>query len=699
MVNVLVLGELELEADGRVLDRIESQRARSLLGWLAVHPGLNPRARVAAAFWPDVLDASARTSLRTTLATLKRELGGLGTGVVTATRDRVGIESGPDVWIDLQAFEKLVSDGELEKATALCRGELLADLDNEWVYEARERHRWQLLGVLGQLADEAERSGDLGAALQRTREQVTLDPLSEEAQRELVRRLAAAGERAGAVAAYESYGARLRRELGIAPSAEIRDLVRQIRSGEAARHPAIDGNGATASKPRSAETQAMHAGTRYAKSGDGEVAYQVTGEGARDLVMVPGFVSHVEHCWTHPPYERFMRRLGSFARVTVFDKRGSGLSDPLAGAPSLEERTDDVRAVMDAANLERPMLMGICEGAGIATLFAAMNPERVDGLILYAGFERGVSAPDYPWAVDDLGGLLDAIDQAWGEGVSLRYFTAEREDHDYESLKRWWAGFERLAASPGQARAALELYAKIDVREALPAVQVPTLVIHRTDDVIPVEGARRLAAHIPGARFVELPGTHHLPWLHDADDLLPELEEFLTGERHAPEPDRALATVLFTDIVDSSERASALGDRRWRELLAVHERVVRRELESHRGRAVKLMGDGVLASFDGPARGIRCACAIRDSVREAGLEIRAGLHSGECELLGADLGGIAVHIGARVGATARPGEVLVSSTVKDLVAGSPIAFEDRGEHALKGIPGEWRLYAVAGTAG
>jgi class 3 adenylate cyclase len=441
----------------------------------------------------------------------------------------------------------------------------------------------------------------------------------------------------------------------------------------------------------------MDTRTRYAKSGDGDVAYQVTGDGSRDLVIVPGFVSHVEHCWTHPPYERFMRQLGSFARVTVFDKRGTGLSDPLLGAPSLEQRTDDVLAVMSARNLERAALMGISEGAGIATLFAAMYPERVDALILYAGFERGVSAPDYPWAVHDLDDLLAAIDQGWGEGVSLGPLASARADD--LPLRRWWAGFERLAASPGQARAALELYTEIDLREALPIVQAPTLVIHRTDDVLPVEGARRLAANITGARFVELAGDDHWPWIGESDDLLPELEEFLTGERHAPEPDRALATVLFTDIVASSERAVAVGDRRWRELLNVHERTVRRELERHRGRVVKLMGDGVLASFDGPARGIRCACAIRDAMADASLEIRAGLHSGECELLGEDLGGIAVHIGARVGRLADPGEVLVSSTVKDLVAGSPIDFEDRGAHTLKGIPGEWHLYAVAGASG
>jgi DNA-binding SARP family transcriptional activator/pimeloyl-ACP methyl ester carboxylesterase len=696
VANVLVLGELELEANGRVLARIESRRARSLLGWLAVHPGLHPRERVAAVFWPDVLDASARTSLRTTLATLKRELGEAGASVVTATRDRVGIAVGSEVWIDLDAFQKLVAGGDLEQAAALCRGELLADLDDEWMHEVRERHRRHLVGVLGRLADHAERSGDLRTALERTREQVALDPLSDQAQRHLLRCLAATGERAAALAAYQSYGERLRRELGIAPSAETRELVRQIREGGAAGRMGGAGDGARAAVPVATEAQPIAMRTRYAKSGDANVAYQVTGEGPRDLVIVPGFASHIEHCWTHPPYARFMRRLGATARVIVFDKRGSGLSDPLVGAPSLEERTDDVRAVMDAVGLEHATVMGISDGAGIATLFAAMNPGRVDGLILYAGFEVAVSSPDYPWAVDTLDDLLDAIDQGWGEGVSLGPLASAAADD--EPLKRWWAGFERLAASPGQARAALELYAQIDLREVLPAVQAPTLVIHRTHDVLPIEGARRLAAGVRGARFVELPGDDHWPWIHDADDLLPELEEFLTGERHAPEPDRVLATVLFTDIVGSTERASALGDRRWRELLAVHERLVRRELGSHRGRALRLTGDGVLASFDTPARGIRCACAIRDGVRDAGLEIRAGLHTGECELLVDDLGGMAIHIGARVVGIAAPGEVLVSNTVKDLVAGSPIVFDDRGAHVLSGIPGEWRLYEVAAAS-
>jgi pimeloyl-ACP methyl ester carboxylesterase len=421
--------------------------------------------------------------------------------------------------------------------------------------------------------------------------------------------------------------------------------------------------------------------TQYARNDAANIAYQMTGEGRRDLVIVPGFVSHVEHCWTHPPYARFIRRLASMARVTVFDKRGSGLSDPLVGEPSLEERTDDVSAVMDAAGLGHATVMGISDGAAVAALFAAMNPERVDGLIVYGGFERALSAPDYPWAVtaEELSLLLEAIVGSWGEGVSLGYLASEHAND--EVLRQWWAGFERLAASPGQARAALGLYGAIDLREVLPSVQAPTLVIHRTEDILPVEGARRFATRIPGARFVELPGDDHWPWIGDADDLLPELERFLAAEPRAPEPDRVLATVLFADLPSS----------------VLHEQLVRQELGSHRGRVLALDDRGVLASFDRPARGIRCACAIRDAARDAGVHVRAGLHAGECERLGDGLDGHAVRIGTSIGRLADPGEVLVSSTVKDLVAGSPLAFEDRGAHVFDGALGEWRLYAVAGA--
>jgi class 3 adenylate cyclase len=433
---------------------------------------------------------------------------------------------------------------------------------------------------------------------------------------------------------------------------------------------------------------------RYAKAGEASVAYQVVGDGPQDLVVIPGFVSHLEVAWEHPPYERFMERLSRFARVIVFDKRGTGLSDPLIGSPSLEQRIDDIGAVMDAAGSGRAAVFGISEGAAMALLFAALHPERTETVVAYGAFARGSPAEGYPWGyeLETWDPFFESLDEVWGEGLSLLNLAPGRFED--EPFKRWFGRFERMSASPHVVGQALQLDFGIDIRDVLPAVRVPSLIMHRTGDFWPVEGARWITEQIPDARLAELPGEDHWPWIGDSDAIVDEIEEFLTGRRSAPEPDRVLATVLFTDIVASTERAAALGDRAWREVLRNHEAIVRRDLERFRGREIKSTGDGILATFDGPARGVRCARSLTEQVRPLGIELRAGLHAGECELLGDDVGGIAVHTGARVSSLAEPGEVLVSSTVKDLVAGSGIEFEDRGEHELKGVPGAWRLFAV-----
>jgi class 3 adenylate cyclase len=438
----------------------------------------------------------------------------------------------------------------------------------------------------------------------------------------------------------------------------------------------------------------MRAETRYARSGDVNIAYQVTGEGQLDLVLVSGFVSHLELDWEDPGYRRLLERLGSFSRLIRFDKRGTGLSDRPAGLPDLETRMDDVRAVMDAVGSKRAGLFGYSEGGPMSILFAATYPERTSALVLYGTYaKRCHPDDDYPWAPTWEARVEYAaeIERDWGKAADLERMSPSAD----ERFSLWWASRARAAASPGAARDLILMNSQIDVRHALPAVSAPTLVLHRSGDLDSrVEEGRYIAKAIRGARFVELPGDAHFPSI-DSGRLLDEVEEFLTGVRRGPEPDRVLVTVLFTDIVASTELAARLGDSRWRGLLAAHHAATRRELERWRGREIDTAGDGFVAAFDGPARGIRCALGIRDALRSLGLRIRAGLHSGEAELVGEKLEGIAVHTGARVAALAQPDEVLVSSTVKDLVAGSGIEFEERGEHELKGVPGTWRLYAVS----
>jgi class 3 adenylate cyclase len=438
----------------------------------------------------------------------------------------------------------------------------------------------------------------------------------------------------------------------------------------------------------------MEPRTHYADSAGVSIAYQVHGEGPLDLVFVPGFVSHVELIWTEPMVAAFFRRLASFARLIVMDKRGIGLSDRIGRPPTLEESMDDLRAVMDAAGCERPAIFGISEGGPMSALFAATYPDRVGALVLYGTYARMVAAPDYPIGIPPE--WLDKWDRIirseWGGPVGVRLWAPSAAGDP--SFEDWWARLLRYGTSPSGAIELMDLYRELDVRVALAAIEAPTLVIHTAGDrMIPVALGRYLAERISGSRFVELPGRDHVPFT-EAGPLLDEVEEFLVGSRGAEPTERALATILFTDLVDSTALAAELGDRRWRHLLERHDAAVRRQITLHRGREVKTVGDGFLATFDGPARAIRCAAALRGELGELGLEVRAGIHTGEVELIGEDVGGIAVNIGARIGAAAAAGEVLVSSTVRELVVGSGLEFADRGVRALKGVPGEWRLFAV-----
>jgi pimeloyl-ACP methyl ester carboxylesterase len=440
-----------------------------------------------------------------------------------------------------------------------------------------------------------------------------------------------------------------------------------------------------------------HPATRYARSGELNIAYQVVGDGPFDLVYVPGWVSNLDLMWEEPSYAGLLERLASFSRLILFDKRGTGLSDPVPfdRPPTLEQRMDDVRAVMDAAGSERAALLGHSEGGNMCVLFAATYPDRASTLVLVGCYAKRIRSDDYPWAPawDDRIREIEETERSWADPDVVRTLAPSRADD--AAFVTWLTRYLRASASPKAGAELLRMNSMIDVREVLPAIRVPTLLIyHSHDRDVNVEEGRYIASRIHGARLVELPGQDHLMWAGNAEAIADEVEDFLTGTRRGPEPDRVLATVLFTDIVGSTERAAAIGDSAWKRLIDRHDVAIRRQLDRWRGREVETTGDGFLATFDGPARAVGCATSVVDAVRELGLDVRAGVHTGEVEVADGNVRGIAVHIGSRVAALAAPGEVLVSRTVVDLVAGSGIAFTDRGEHSLKGVPSVWQLFAV-----
>jgi class 3 adenylate cyclase/alpha-beta hydrolase superfamily lysophospholipase len=434
--------------------------------------------------------------------------------------------------------------------------------------------------------------------------------------------------------------------------------------------------------------------TRYTRSGSIHLAWQTWGSGS-DLVYVPTLMQQIEKVWELPQTARFFEALGSFCRVITFDRRGIGLSDPAPVPPTLEEQMDDVEAVMDAAGSEQATLFAQAEGGAMAALFAATHPDRVRALVLWAPLARNQGAPGYEWAgtAEERAKRIDGFIAHWGDGSYIEQLAPSLAD-DPET-RRWFGSLQRHAMSPGTARATMRSGASVDVRDVLPLITAPTLILHRDGDrAFDIRHSEYFAAHVPGARFVRLSGQDNLISAGDLAPFIDEVAEIVTGSRRPAEPDRVLATVLFTDIVNSTGHAAQLGDRDWRSLLAGHDELTRREVERHRGRTVKSLGDGWLATFDGPARAIRCALAVRAGLRGLGLELRAGLHTGECEVSDDDVTGLAVHIAARVQAAASPGEVLTSGTVKDLVVGSGLEFAERGERELRGVPGTWRLFAV-----
>ena len=437
--------------------------------------------------------------------------------------------------------------------------------------------------------------------------------------------------------------------------------------------------------------------TKFTQSGEISIAYQIVGNGPLDLVIVPGFVSHLEQAWEDPSYSRFLMQLASFSRLILFDKRGTGLSDRISGIPTLEERMDDVRAVMDSVDSEQAALFGISEGGPMSVLFAATYPERATALVLYGSIAKGSWAPDYPWGPnpedESTQAWLGGWRKEWGGAYQIETWAPSMADD--EVFRQWWAKYLRLSASPSAVIQIFRMNMAIDIRDILPSIQIPTIVLHRTGDrPIQIEQGQYLAKNIPGAKFLELSGEDHLWWVGDSESIVNEIQEFLTGEQPPIEIDRVLATVLFTDIVDSTKRTAEMGDSRWKDVLDIHNAVMVKEINRFRGRAIRSTGDGYLAVFDGPGRAIRCGTAIRNELGQHGIEIRTGLHTGEIDLMGDDVGGIAVNIAARVLAEAANNEVWVSRTVKDLVVGSGFTFAERGTYNLKGVPGEWSLYSA-----
>jgi pimeloyl-ACP methyl ester carboxylesterase/class 3 adenylate cyclase len=437
--------------------------------------------------------------------------------------------------------------------------------------------------------------------------------------------------------------------------------------------------------------------TRYAKAGDIHIAYQVFGDGPIDMVMATEFWHSIEVQWDQPDLARYLDRLGALARVISFDQRGSGVSDPVSldEVTSLELWMDDIQTVMDEVGSESAVFYGIGGGGTMAMLYAATYPQRVSGLVLVNTFARLMRAPDYPWgrAPELEEEVMDVMRTGWGHGVFLDLLAPSRVGD--QEFRQWWARYQRIGASPGTVLTMRQMFAQFDVRDVLPSIRAPALVLHRAQSPFyRIEHGRYLAEHIPGARFVEVPGADYFSFLGDSELVLSEIESFVSGLTAPPDADRQLSTVLFTDIVGSTQLASEIGDQRWRTVLEEQRKLVRRELDRFHGREIDTAGDGFFATFDGPARAVRCACVLRDAVRDLGIEIRAGLHTGEVEVLGEGLAGVAVHIGQRVLAEASPGEVLVSSTVQDLAVGSGLEFEDRGSRALKGVADEWRVFAV-----
>jgi len=706
-----LLGPLEVLRDD-VPVRITAGKQRALFAILLLHPNRTvSREQLIDALWGEDVPESAQKMVQIQVSQLRKALPEprLHTRLPGYELE---VREGE---LDLARFERALADGRralaqgdpenaterLGQALALWRGPALAEFAEPFA-----RHEGARLEELRLAAVELRIEAELALGHQRDVVPELETLIAQQRLRERLRSqhmlaLYRSGRQAEALASYQAFRRTLSDELAIEPSASLRELERRmLQQDPSLELPAGTGTRTAASTPDAGTVSADVAGeVSYARSGDIRIAYQVVGDGPVDLVLVHGWVCTFQPGWEYPKLAAFYRRLASIGRLILFDKRGTGLSDRVSPEhlPDLETRMDDVRAVLDSVGSERAVLLGISEGGPMSTLFAATHPERTVALILMGAFAREMRAPDYHSGVseEDLRRRLALLDEDdWASATSRDWLGRVAPDIlSNAAALRWYTSYVRRGASPGAAKALRLMNAEIDVRDLLPTISVPTLVLHRAHESWR-DGSRFMGEHIRGARVVELPGNDHIPWEGDAESSLDEIERFLAEVQEEVEPDRVLATLVFTDIVSSTAKAAELGDRAWQDLLTKHHRLVRAQLARFRGREVDMAGDGVFAIFDGPARAIRCASAIADGLEALGLNVRAGVHTGEIEQTNGGVRGVAVHIGARITAAARPGEVVVSSTVKDLVAGSGITFEERGEHELDGVPGTWRLFTA-----
>lgn len=720
-LKLYLFGPPRLERAGQPVE-INLRKALALMVYLAVTRQTHSRDALATLFWPDSSQRHARASLRRALHQLNQHL----RQALAVTAETVAVDPQAELWLDIEVYRRHAAAcgteaglspaclARLAEAAALYTADFLAgftlpdcpDFD-EWQFFQAEALRQSLAQILAHLSQAHQARAEFEPAIRYARRWVSLEPLHEPAQRQLMQLYDQAGQPPAALRQYQEYARLLEEALGLPPSAETKTLYEAIKARHwlapfmtPAGEPQEDSTGrnregepaeartTAARPPRHPAAGAALPETRFVRSGDVHIAYQVLGEGPVDLVVIGGFVSHLEHIWEQPDYARFRRRLASFSRLIMFDKRGVGLSDRTGYPPSLEDTMDDALAVMEAVDSRQAVLFGVSQGGPNCALLAATYPERVLGLILYGSLAKWIRSPDYPWGVtrEQFDRTVGRYAIEWGGPVRLEYFAPSRAED--EEFRQWWARLLRLASSPGGIKEVLEVSRDLDVRHILPTIRAPSLVLHRSGDrIIPLEAGRYLAGLLPGAKFVELPGRDHFWWLGETETVLAEIERFIQGLEPSPPPDRMLATILAAESSEPEAGAPAGPG-------SDYQRKISREIVRFRGREIEQRGGRLVAAFDGPSRALQCAIALKALARTQRRALRTGLHTGECEVTGGRLAGPAVEIAAGVMAAAQPGQVLVTATLKELLLGTEFTFAEGSHTAPAAAAGDWRLFAL-----